>query len=310
MTNGTHSYVGAVGLALLLTLVGCSAPVSEDAAIGRSATPTAASTAEAGGSDVTAELEGLEQEFGARVGVSALDTATGEAVTYRADERFGFASTLKVFAVAELLRQVPADQRDTRITWTQDDVDEAGYSPVTSEHVHDGLTLAELAEAAVRESDNAAMNLILDQIGGLAGLDDALAELGDVTTEVVNEEPDLNRIDPTGTADTTTPAAFTAALAALLRPENLRDGDRAVLIDWMSENATGDALVRAGAPDNWAVADKSGGAGAIRNDIAVVTPPDRAPILITVLTTKDDVTAEYDDALVARTAEIVLAALE
>jgi beta-lactamase class A len=77
----------------------------------------------------------------------------------------------------------------------------------------------------------------------------------------------------------------------------------------MSGNATGDTLIRAGAPDGWVVADKSGGAGGIRNDVAVVTPPGRAPVVVTVFTTRNDPDARYDDALVARAAAIVLGAL-
>lgn len=77
----------------------------------------------------------------------------------------------------------------------------------------------------------------------------------------------------------------------------------------MSGNATGDALIRAGAPADWTVLDKSGGVGPIRNDIAVVTPPGRAPILLTILTTRTDPAAPYDDALVAAVARLALAAL-
>ena len=246
--------------------------------------------------------------------MSALDTGSGDVVEHRPDERFGYASSLKVLAAAELLRQVPADQREERVTWTQEDVDAAGHSPVTSEHLDEGLTYPELAEAAVRQSDNTAMNLMLARIGGPEGLDAALEELGDTTTEVVHEEPALNDVEPGSTEDTTSPSAFTADLAALLDPERtpqiLDPTDRETLIDWMSGNPTGDTLIRAGAPEGWTVAEKSGGAGGIRNDVAILTPPGRAPIVVSVLTQRNDPEAEYDDALVARAAEAVLGEFE
>ena len=60
--------------------------------------------------------------------------------------------------------------------------------------------------------------------------------------------------------------------------------DRAQLVEWMSGNATGDALVRAGVPGGWGVADKSGAAAyGTRNDIAVLQPPDGAPVVVAVL---------------------------
>ena len=259
--------------------------------------------------DVSAELTALEARYSARVGVSAMDTGTGREVAFRAGERFAYVSTLKVFVAAEFLRRVPAAERDAMVTWTQGDVDAAGYSPVTGARVAEGLPLAALAEAAVRSSDNAATNLLLDRLGGPAGLDAGLEELGDTTSEVVQDEPALNRVTPGAVADTSTPLAFTANLRTLLLGDALAPADRQLLTEWMSGNATGDALVRAGAPEGWAVADKSGGAGGIRNDVAVVTPPGRDPILVTVFTERTDEGAAYEDRLVAETAAVVLAAL-
>ncbi|MCD9196859.1 class A beta-lactamase [Aeromicrobium wangtongii] len=259
--------------------------------------------------DASTQLRSLEREFDARVGVAATDTGDGTTVTFRSRERFGYASTYKALLAAHLLdRTTPAERRE-RLTWTRDDVASAGHAPVASRHVDDGLTLQELAEAAVRESDNAAANLVLDHLGGPAHLQAFLARLGDTTTRVVNHEPDLNTIEPGSTDDTTTPAAFTAALGRLLDGSVLSRPDRAALIDWMSNNATGDTLIRAGAPQGWDVADKSGGAAGIRNDIAVVTPPGREPVVLTILTARNDPGAAYDDALVARVAAVVLQAL-
>ena len=315
----------ALALIALPLLAACGSGEEASPSASASSPSSSAGTASSGagstaGADSPADsaasrgLESLEAEFDARIGVSALDTDSGEVVEHRAEERFGYASSLKVLAAAELLRQVPVDQREERVTWTQEDVDAAGHSPVTSEHLAEGLTYPELAEAAVRESDNTAMNLMLARIGGPEGLDAALEELGDTTTEVVHEEPALNDVEPGDTEDTTSPEAFTADLDALLdpgrTPQVLDPADRETLIDWMSGNPTGDTLIRAGAPEGWTVAEKSGGAGGIRNDVAILTPPDRAPIIVSVLTQRNDPEAEYDDALVARAAQAVLGEFE
>ena len=298
-----------------VALAGCSSPAATPDA---SAPPTSISdspqspdaTPSAPPIDLDAPLADLEAEYDALVGVSALDTGTGRRVDHRADERFGYASTIKAFLAAQFLHDVPAAERDERVTWTQSDVDAAGYSPVTSEHVADGLTLAELVDASVRFSDNTATNLVFDRLGGPTELDTSLAALGDETTEVVNVEPALNDVEPGGTDDTTTPAAFTADVTTILTSDVLADSDRASWVDLLTGNATGDTLIRAGAPEGWTVADKSGGAGPIRNDVAIVTPPGRDPIVLTILTTKNDPDAAYDDALVADAARVVLDALE
>lgn len=306
--------IGGVTTALVLTgcADGASPAASGSAAPTRttaSPTPTASATAP-DQERVGRALAALEQEYDATVGVVATDTVTGETVAYNGDRRFGYASTIKAFAAAEFLRSVPAADRNEVVHWTAADVAAAGYSPVTEQHVADGLSYAQLAEAAVRMSDNTALNLVLTRIGGPSGLDAALAEFGDTTTEVVHGEPDLNTIEPGSTEDTTTPAAFTAALATVLDGSTLSTADTALLVDWMGGNATGDALIRAGAPDGWVVVDKSGGAGPIRNDVALVTPPSGDPIVLSVLTTRNDPGAAYDDALVARSASAVLGAFD
>ncbi|MBC9735356.1 class A beta-lactamase [Nocardioides marmotae] len=256
-------------------------------------------------------LAALEERYDARVGVSLLDTGDGAAYSYRGDQRFGFASSVKVLVAAELLRRTGSAERAELVRWTQDDVDAAGYSPVTEAFVGRGLPLLRLAEAAVRESDNTATNLVLERLDGPAGLTRGLRGRGDTTTVVADDEPGLNEVSPGSPANTTTPDAFVADLRALLGPEWLTDADRRLLLGWMSGNPGGDPLIRAGAPAGWRVAQKSGGAGPVRNDVAVLTPPDgRAPVLLAVLTTRLDPTAPYDDALVADAAEVALGALE
>lgn len=286
-------------------ITGCTPTTAERGPVAPTVNPTATPTS----MDLSSQLQQLESEHAARIGVSAFDTGTGQTIAYRADERFGYASTLKAFVAAGFLSEIPATERDTVVTWTQDDIDAAGYSPVTSEHISGGLSLAQLAESAVRSSDNTATNIILRNIGGPAGLQQILRAAGDDTTEVVHDEPALNLIQPGSTNDTTTPAAFTDDLRVFLTGTVLNESDKATLREWMSNNATGDSLIRAGTPDGWDVADKSGGAYGIRNDIAIITPPDRAPIILTILTATNDPHAKYDDRLVADTAQTVLDAL-
>lgn len=60
--------------------------------------------------DITPELTAIEDQYDARVGVHAMDTSDGSTIEHRSEERFGFASTIKSLAVAELLaRTTPED---------------------------------------------------------------------------------------------------------------------------------------------------------------------------------------------------------
>ena len=65
-------------------------------------------------------------------------------------------------------------------------------------------------------------------------------------------------------------------------------------------------LIRAGVPSDWIVADKSGaGSYGTRNDIAIVTPPNKKPIFVAVLSKKAEQDAEYDNKLIADATKII-----
>ena len=66
------------------------------------------------------------------------------------------------------------------------------YSPVTEKHVDTGMTLGEIAEAAVRYSDNTAGNILFHKIGGPKGYEKALRKMGDRVTMSDRFETELN----------------------------------------------------------------------------------------------------------------------
>nr|4C75_A Chain A, BETA-LACTAMASE [synthetic construct]4C75_B Chain B, BETA-LACTAMASE [synthetic construct]4C75_C Chain C, BETA-LACTAMASE [synthetic construct]4C75_D Chain D, BETA-LACTAMASE [synthetic construct] len=256
------------------------------------------------------EFAALEKQYGGRLGVYALDTGTGRTIAYRADERFPMCSTFKALAAAAVLAQVDAGKEslDRRITYTKDDL--VDYSPVTEKHVGTGMTLAELCEAAITYSDNTAANLLLDEIGGPKGLTAFLRSIGDDVTRLDRWEPELNEALPGDPRDTTTPAAMAATLRALLLGDALSPASRAQLTDWMRGNTTGDKLIRAGLPAGWRVGDKTGtGSYGTRNDIAIIWPPNRAPIVLAIYSTGSTADAKERNALIAEAAKIVAEAL-
>ncbi|MDR4889568.1 class A beta-lactamase [Fredinandcohnia sp. QZ13] len=251
----------------------------------------------------------LENEFDAQIGVYAIDTGTKQTIEYRPEERFAFASTYKALAAAILLQQNSLEELKEVITYTEDDL--VTYSPITEKHVDTGMTLLELSEAAVRFSDNTAGNLLFEAMGGPKGFEQALRQIGDNVTQADRFEPDLNAFDPGDTRDTSTPKAFAADLQAFAVSDLLSDDKRELFTNWIKGNATGDTLIRAGAPEGWEVADKSGaGSYGTRNDIAVVWPPNKEPIVIAIMSRHDTEDAKYDDELIAQAAKIALNSLK
>jgi beta-lactamase class A len=256
------------------------------------------------------EIKRLESESGGRLGVCVLDTATGTRHVHRGDERFPMCSTFKALAAAAILARVDAgkEQLTRRITYDASAL--VTYSPVTEKHVGgDGMTLAEICEAAVTLSDNTAGNLLLSALGGPPGLTAFARSLGDQITRLDRDEPSLNEALPDDPRDTTTPNAMASNLQALVVGTTaLSAPSREQLTAWLVANKTGDTRLRAGLPKDWRVGDKTGtGARGTNNDVAVIWPPGKAPIVITAYLTGATVPAAQQNAIWASVARAVSA---
>ena len=219
-----------------------------------------------------------------RLGVAAVDLQTGARSTNRPNERFRLCSTFKFLAAAAVLKKVDdgKEQLDRFVPYGKEDLLE--YAPVTRTHVNEGgMKLGALCAAALEQSDNTAGNLLLRAIGGPAGLTKFLRSIGDSVTRCDRFEPELNLGGPGDERDTTTPTAMVENLQRLLTGPVLSEKSRAQLQDWLAANTTGDGMIRAGVPADWKVGDKTGrsGDGAV-NDIAILQPLARAPILLAI----------------------------
>jgi beta-lactamase class A len=270
------------------------------------ASPTATATAtETATPSPKADFRALERKFDARLGVYALDTGSGTELAYRADERFPFASTFKALLAAVMLSEYRLEELETPVDITSL---VNAYSPITEKRLGSSMTYKELCDAAVRYSDNTAANLLLLQLGGPTGLDALLREAGDDVTRMERPEPELNVWKPGDDRDTSTPRALARSLDRFVLGDLLAAPERRLLTRWLRRNTTGDALIRAGVPEDWVVGDKTGTGATYgaRNDIAVLWPPGRDPILLAVMTTRPEEDAEHDDRLIARAAATVV----
>jgi beta-lactamase class A len=243
--------------------------------------------------------------------VAVLDTLSGERTGHRLDERFPMCSTFKLLAAAAILARVDAQRErlDRRITFAASEV--VVNSPVTKDrHGGTGMSLAELCEAAMTVSDNTAGNLLLASLGGPAGLTAFARSLGDAMTRLDRIEPELNEANPGDPRDTTTPGAMLANLHTLALGHALSAKSREQLVQWLVGNKTGDTRLRAGVPAGWRVGDKTGaGENGTTNDVGLIWPPDRAPVIVAVYLTGTSATGERRNATLAAVGRAVTSAL-
>jgi beta-lactamase class A len=225
-------------------------------------------------------LAELEQREGGRLGVAALDTGTGKCLQHRESELFAMCSTFKFIAVAAILQRV--DQGRERLERWVDyrESDLLEYAPASKEHMKQHrMTLAEICSAAVEWSDNTAANLLLRILDGPAGVTRFIRTLGDSVTRLDRNEPTLNVVGPGDVRDTTSPQAMIKLLSTVLFGQVLSAESRTQLTTWMTDSKVGEHRIRAGLPSKWRLAHKTGTGSNATNDVGVIWPPNRAPIV-------------------------------
>ncbi|KVL19680.1 PEN-B family class A beta-lactamase [Burkholderia sp. MSMB1826] len=289
---------------LVLTVTACA---SRQAAAPDPAAAAAAAAADAIAPVAAATtLADLERDAGGRLGVCAIDTASGRVIEHRAGERFPFCSTFKAMLSAAVLAQSVERPGllQQRVTYTKADL--VNYSPVSEKHVGAGMTVAALCEAAIQYSDNSAANLLMKLIGGPSAVTAYARSIGDDMFRLDRWETELNTALPGDPRDTTTPAAMAASMRVLTLGDALPAAQRAQLVAWLRGNKVGDKRIRAGVPAGWTVGDKTGtGDYGTTNDAGVIWPTSRAPIVLAVYYTQTRADARAKDDVIASVARIV-----
>lgn len=281
------------------------------------ACPAMAAQAQAGASQA---LAALEAEHGGRLGVWAW-FADRPAFGWRADERFAFCSSFKLSLAAMVLNGAEAGKwsLSERIAFSPKDL--LPHSPVLEVHMamtHGSLghlTLGELAEAAQKQSDNGATNLLLRRFGGPQRVTAFWRSLGDRVSRLDDYETSLNRVPPGTVRNTTSPRAMAGNVVALMsRPGVMRARSRQTLKHWMHDTETGLKRLRAGLPGDWWAGDKTGtgtpdDVPGCYVDLLWAEPKERGPLAIAAFYQPEKPTPNGDsgaETLLARVAQAIV----
>lgn len=280
--HGRRSFLKTTGGVALLT---AAAPLIVRAA-----------NADTSALQAAADPAALEAASGGRLGLYLAHPTHGVVMAHRAREAFPTASTIKFALSAAVLAQadVGALSLDDRIPVREQDV--RSGAPVSGRHVGKDITVRDLCRGSMVWSDNPAVNLLLPLVGGEAGLEAFLRRHGDADTNP-------HRIAEG--ASTTTPQAMAHNLRRFVLEDALSRPSRLQLADWLIENRTGDARIRAGMPQGWRVGDKTGGMQGVSNDIAILWPLGGGdPWVLTLYLRDSSLDAAGRDAVLRRATEL------
>jgi beta-lactamase class A len=220
---------------------------------------------------------------GGRLGVAAIDTASGRELRFDADSRYAMASTFKLPLAAAVLAL--ADQG--KLSLDEELAFEPGkpieHSPSIEANLARGrLPVIQLCAAIVERSDNGAANLLLRRIGGPEALTRFIRAQDDPVTRLDRYETELNSNLPGDPRDTTSPRAMAALVRNLLVEDSLAEQSRRHLSTWLTKAVPGPDRLKSGFPaPPWLVGNKTGtGANGAVNDVAIAWRSGRPPVVV------------------------------
>jgi len=261
--------------------------------------------------------------------VAAQEIGSGLNVTINGDETFVMASTFKVATAVTLLDLVDKGQlKLSDLIDISQDMMVAGDNVIAQNFVHPGikLSVANLIEPMITESDNTAADTCLKLAGGPEAVTKKLRSIG-ITgqrvdrycTEILRDfyglpdkaytsvlaaavakdpalasrQPDRNLEFEKDPRDHSTPKAMLELLLAFDSGKTLSDESREFLLATMSRTRTGAGRLRGLLPKGTPVAHKTGTIGGVANDVGFITLPDGRRVAIAVFT-KSSTTSEAD----------------
>ena len=256
-------------------------------------------------------VKSAEKTLNARIGIAVIDHETKNIWNYRGNERFPMNSTFKAYLCATTLAQEDANILSQNKSVTINKTEIISYSPYTENFISPKkITTSQLCEAAVSYSDNTAANKLLEVIGGPVNFNTFMKSIGDVTTHLDRNEPELNEGTPGDTRDTTTPLAATTSLEKLFFGNYLSEKSKTALKGWMLNDRVADGLLRKALPKDWQFADKTGAGGfGSRSIVAVVYPVIKKPLIVSIYITQTKAAVTESNEAIARIGMVLFNAL-
>lgn len=249
----------------------------------------------------------------ATVGVAVWGPDDLEPLLVNPFEKFPMQSVFKLHLAMLVLHQVDQGKLDLNqsVTVKRAEVLQNTWAPMMKEHQGDefSVSVQQLLQYSVSQSDNVACDLLFELVGGPAVLHSYIQSLGIKETEVVANEAQMHADDQVQYQNWTSMKGAAQILKKFENKKQLSETSQALLWKWMVETTTGPERLKALLPAGAVVAHKTGTSGvragktAATNDIGVIMLPDGRPLLVAVFVKDSAESTRTNEAIIAQVAQ-------
>ncbi|MBD2580615.1 class A beta-lactamase [Oscillatoria sp. FACHB-1406] len=259
-------------------------------------------------------IEQISQTARGKVGVAATVLETGESVTLNGNLPFPMQSVYKFPIAMAVLAEVDRGtlKLDQKIRLEASDI--VRESVVLNEKSQGKeVSIAELLQYMVSESDSTACDALLRLVGGPQHVTEYLRDLGVNDVVVANTENEIQFGTEPGLQyrNSATPEAAVNLLRVFHEGQGLSEASQALLLKWMVESPTGARRIKGLLPEGTVVAHKTGtsatvdGVTAATNDVGVVTLPNGKHLAIAVFVSDSTANGTIREETIAKIARAV-----
>ncbi len=239
------------------------------------------------------QLQQLAHSYKAHVGLALVHIEKGDTCTLNGEQPFVMQSTYKFPLAIAVLQQVDKGRLllTQKVHLTPKDLRAGTWSPLREKHPKGNidLSLQELLQYTVSQSDNNTCDVLFRLVGGAAVVQQSLSEAGIKDLKVVNTEAEMAKGWKVQYDNWAKPKAMAELLVLFHQGKLLSAQSTALLNEMMTQTANSALRIKGALPENTVVAHKTGtsntnteGLTAATNDVGILTLPNGQHIALAV----------------------------